>query len=63
MDTVYIDIGIVTRQWPAAPLLDMFISFLVEISDITGIYFGPLKRFRDTFHSAYRNACQMHFNL
>lgn len=36
-----IDIGIVTEQWPAAPLLDMFISFLVEITDSREILWSP----------------------
>ena len=62
IDTVNVDIWILSRKGACTSLLDMLISLLVEIAYCSGRYFGSPECSRDVFYPAYEDSCQIHLD-
>ena len=63
VDAVHIDVWIVAAlQGAVAPVLNVDVGFLVQLTDGSGRNLAAPQRLRDVLHPAHRDACQVHFN-
>ncbi len=62
VNTVYIDIGVFAGERAAAPLLDVFVGFLIEVADCTRGYTGSPQGLGDILDPADRNTGQVHLD-
>ena len=63
VDAVHIDVWIVAAlQGAVAPVLNVDVGFLVQLTDGSGRNLAAPQRLRDVLHPAHGNACQVHLD-